>query len=303
MELTTFLFVTGFLLVVAGVAIYGALHARRRAALIKATPTSNIGMAQDGYGEFEGTVEAIDGPPIVAPLTHTPCAWYHARLEKWAKGGRSSEGGYSTVEESTSGAPIMLRDATGVCLVFPYGAEVTATDKSQWTGATAVPADRNPEKVGPAGSLSQGFVVSGTTNTTFRYFEERIYIGDPLLVLGEFSQRQFESDEEDLDEDDLDDDDVTEDADAGESGDSADADGDSNRAMWDDSDRANELTTRAEQTTRACVQRGTGGKPFIITTTPQATHVYMADMGGQVALYLALVPIGLIALMLYARFG
>ena len=40
-------------------------------------------MAQDGYCEFEGTIEAIAGPQVIAPLTHLPCAWYHAKLEKW----------------------------------------------------------------------------------------------------------------------------------------------------------------------------------------------------------------------------
>ena len=45
-------------------------------------------------------------------------------------------------------------------------------------------------------------------------------------------------------------------------------------------------------------------KPFIMTTTPQATHIYMTDMGGQAALYVARrSALGLIALLLYARFN
>ena len=55
-----------------------------------------------------------------------------------------------TIQESTSSAPILLRDASGVCLVLPYSAEVTPTDKSVWTGPTAVPTDRNPPRVGRA---------------------------------------------------------------------------------------------------------------------------------------------------------
>lgn len=305
MALVPFLFVNGFLLVFTGVLIFGALHARRRAAVVKATPTSNIGMAQDGYCEFEGTVEAIGGTPILAPLTQTPCAWYHAKLEKWERRGGNQKSGYMTIQDSTSSAPIMLRDATGVCMVFTYGADVTPTDKSQWTGPTPTPSDRNPERVGPTGSLSQGFTVSGT-QTRDRYFEERIYVGDPLLVLGEFTRRQFEpdveEDEDDMDagdltdaaeEDPLDEEDAPEDADA----DKWDA------SVWEDSGRDDELTTQAEQTTRACVQRGSGRKPFIITTMPQATHLYVADVGSQAALYLSLFPLGLIALIWYARFG
>jgi hypothetical protein len=302
MDTTAFLFVNAFLLAIASVAIYASLHARRRAALVKATPTSNIGMAQDGYCEFEGTVEAIDGPPVISPLTRIPCAWYHARLQRWNRGGRNSDGSYVTIEEATSGAPIMLRDSTGVCLIFPYGAEVTPTDKSQWTGPTAQPADRNPPKVGPEGALSQGFTVSGTANTKYRYFEERIYIGDPLLVLGEFTRRQFEAAEEDEEDvEDFDEDDHPDEPEAAD--DDVAAEDAIDAADWDDSDRANKLTTRAEQTTRACIQRGSGSKPFIVTTTPQATHVYVTEIGGQAAMYVALVPLSIIGLMLYARFG
>ena len=67
--------------------------------------------------------------------------------------------------------------------------------------------------------------------------------------------------------------------------------------------RADDLTAIAEQTTRACIRKGSGAKPFIMTTTPQATHVYMSEVGGQVALYLAALPLGLVALLLYARYG
>ena len=309
MALVPFLFVNGFLLVFAGVLIFGALHARRRAAVVKATPTSNIGMAQDGYCEFEGTVEAIGGKPILAPLTQTPCAWYHAKLEKWERRGGNQKSGYVAIQEATSNAPIMLRDATGVCLVFAYGADVTPTDKSQWTGPTPNPSDRNPERVGPSGSLSQSFTVSGTANTKYRYFEERIYVGDPLLVLGEFSRRQFEPDEED-DVDDVDDMDAGDLTDAAEEDplddEDAPADADADEldvSVWEVSGRDDELTTQAEQTTRACVQHGSGSKPFIITTMPQATHLYVADVGSQAALYLALFPLGLIALIWYARVG
>ena len=74
-------------------------------------------------------------------------------------------------------------------------------------------------------------------------------------------------------------------------------------ADWDDSTLADDLTSRAEEITRACIQRGSGGKPFIMTTTPQAAHVYMSEVGGQAALYFAALPLGVLALLLYARFG
>ena len=57
-------------------------QARRRAALVQAMPTTNIGMAVDGYVEFEGRTEAVEGPPLLTPLTRQPCAWYHAQVRK-----------------------------------------------------------------------------------------------------------------------------------------------------------------------------------------------------------------------------
>ncbi len=46
---------TALPLVAAIALIVAGLRARQRAALIEATPTSNIGMATDGYCAFEGS--------------------------------------------------------------------------------------------------------------------------------------------------------------------------------------------------------------------------------------------------------
>src|SRR5262245_61093743 len=66
-----FLIINGFLLAMAGAAIAATVHARRRAARMRDTPTANIGMAEDGYREFEGTIAAIPGAEVIAPLTQT----------------------------------------------------------------------------------------------------------------------------------------------------------------------------------------------------------------------------------------
>jgi hypothetical protein len=196
-----------------------------------------------------------------------------------------------------------------VCIVFPFRAEVTATDKSQWTGGSAVPTDRSPPRLGPTESTSAGIQVAGGPNSRFRYSEERIYIGNPLFVLGEFVARLANEDE---DEDEETDDDVTasDDQDGEEDMELADADqkeaddeDDGAGPEWDDSARSEELTNRAQQITRAFIAHGTGARPFIMSTTPQATHVYMSDVGSQAALYMAALPLGLVALLLYARYG
>jgi hypothetical protein len=295
MDLVPFLFINGFLLAIAGVIIAAVLHARRRSALVKSMPTSNIGMA-------------ADGSQVIAPHTQTPCAWYRAKLENWVRSTGNRSGSWQTVRESTSSSPLLLRDTTGACIVFPFRAEVTPTDKSQWTGASAEPTDRNPPRLGPTESTSTGVEVAGGSSSRFRYSEERIYVGDPLFVLGEFIARMADEDEDEDDEA-IDDDLAAGDEQDGEDDRELDADAedddedDGAGPEWDDSSQSEELTKRAQQITRAFIARGTGARPFIMSTTPQATHVSMSDVGSQAALYLAALPLGLMAMLLYARYG
>jgi len=95
-----FLFMLAVLLAMAAVAFYAGMQARRRAALMESMPTSNIGMAADGYVEFEGRIEAVDGATLIAPLTRVPCAWYHAHVEKYVGKSRNGSGdGWVTVRK------------------------------------------------------------------------------------------------------------------------------------------------------------------------------------------------------------
>lgn len=196
----------------------------------------------------------------------------------------------------TSNTPFLVRDATGVCLVEPDGAEVTPTDKSVWYGATAMPQDRNPARVGPGESATGMVKVSGGPNSRYRYSEERIYAGNPLLVLGEFTTERHKAafgaagDEDDADEED--------------GGDDADADlTDEDRDEIAEFERAEALTARAREMTKASIGRGSGAQPFILSTTLQAVHVAQTSMGGQAALAVAVVPAAIAVLLLWARFG
>ena len=201
LPLPVFVVMIAFGLAMAGVVIAAGLHAQRRAKLISDTPTSNIGMASDGYCEFEGVVEAIGGQTVTAPLTQSPCVWYHAKVEKWVSRSTSQGSSYwATAKETTSHAPFFVRDATGVCIVQPDGGEVTPTDKSQWIGGGIEPTDCNPARLPPTESTTPIVEVSGGPNSRFRYSEERIYDGNPLLVLGEFSRGRFDTPEEEPDD-------------------------------------------------------------------------------------------------------
>lgn len=293
------------LLAMAGVAVYAGLTARRRTALVSGTPTTPIGMATDGYREFEGTIEAVEGG-VKAPLTQWPCVWYHAKVEKFERirADRDSHRDWKTVKEWTSGAPFLVRDATGVCIVDPHRAEVTPTDKSLWYGATQTPTDRNPAKVGPTESAKGMVEIAGTPNAKFRYSEERMYAGDPLLVLGEFSSQRFNAGAAGNDEDDEDETDVDEaDVEAGEDDDDADSGGGDEDGDAGDVERDDALFDKAQKVTRATIARGSGAQPFIVTTTSQAQHVALTAVGGSAALGIAAVPLALALLLLWARFG
>ncbi|HUU33388.1 MAG TPA: hypothetical protein VMW48_04955, partial [Vicinamibacterales bacterium] len=121
-----FLAMMGVPLAMAATAVIAGLNARRQATLLKTTKTSLIGMAEDGYREFEGVVEAIDGRAVVAPLTGSPCCWYSAKVERWARprSGDIKKFQWQTVRSVTSSAPFFVRDATGACAVRVYAAEV-----------------------------------------------------------------------------------------------------------------------------------------------------------------------------------
>ena len=88
---------------------------------------------------------------------------------------------------------------------------------------------------------------SGSASQRYRYSEERIYVGDPLLVLGEFSRRQFESD---LEDDDEEDDDVDDEAPEGE-GDAATGDSEGNKATTRTTPTRTMPSTKPTGTTRA----------------------------------------------------
>jgi hypothetical protein len=186
---------------------------------------------------------------------------------------------WHTVHDWTSNAPFFIRDATGVAIVDPFRAEVTATDKSEWLGKTEKPADRNPKKFKPTESVHGGFQMAVTGD--FRYSEERIYAGDPLLVLGEFKTHTFDAaDDEDDDE-----------GGAGAS------------EMDPDEKRDTALLASAQKLTRATIGRGSGKQPLIITTTPQAQHIALSEKGGVAAYAIALVPLAVALWLLWARFA
>ena len=133
--------------------------------------------------------------------------------------------------------------------------------------------------------------VERNRDDTFRYYEERIYIGDPLLVLGNFWRGRFGDDE---DEDD--DDEPYEDEPAGDEDEAA-----LDRA-WNNDRLVDDLARRINAVTPSWVGSAPG-KPFIISTRLQALDIAEAEMGGKAMTTVALLPLAIGLMLLYARFG
>jgi hypothetical protein len=180
--------------------------------------------------------------------------------------------------------------------VYPFGAEVTPTDRSVWLGPTAVPVDRNPERHLLTDLPAVTGEVAGGPNGRFRYTEERIYPGDSLLVLGHFNSGRFASSASDDDEEVV--------GEAGEGEGPATLAGDDEPAdAWDDSEITDRLTALAQSSSRSSIGPGPGGQPFVVSATPQAQHLHLTEVGSSGALTIALVPLAIAALLLWTRFG
>lgn len=312
---TVFLAMVGVPLAMAAVAAIAGWHARGRAQLVSRTKSAKVGMAEDGYRTFEGTTEAIAGETVRAPLTGAECVWYSAKVEHWTRVGTSSSNRrneWRTVRSTTSSAPFFVRDQTGVCAVNVFGAEVTPTDRSMWTGASLEPDDRNPPRVGPTQSTHGMVQIAGGPNSHYRYSEERIYAGDPVTVLGVFKSHRFDA----RDLDDLPSElpvDLPPSAPAHletAPAPAVDAAADATAAEppedpWDTADRERQetLAARALEVTKAEIEKGGRGQPLVITTVSAAAHTAMMEMGSQAAFMVALVPLGIAVWVVVARFG
>lgn len=133
--------------------------------MIEDVPTSRARSATQGYVELQGDAELMDGPPILAPMSRREVAWWSLRVEK-----RSGDR-WKQVSFETSDALFYLRDATGVCIVDPDGANITTPHKRTSRGGR------------PSVTLIGGL---GGLGGEYRYHERLLLPGDHLFVIGQF---------------------------------------------------------------------------------------------------------------------
>lgn len=117
----------GIAIGIAALSVFGWLGSLQRWRSIKDTPTSQVASAAQGYVELIGRGKALEGLPLVSPLTGLPCLWYHYSVEE-----KDSDGKWQHQRSETSDLSFIIRDASGECLVDPEGAEVLSIRKDSW---------------------------------------------------------------------------------------------------------------------------------------------------------------------------
>jgi hypothetical protein len=173
---------------------------------------------------------------------------------------------------------------------------VTPSDKSVWYGARAEPDDRSPARVAASDCASAAVEVAGGPQRKYRFTEERIYADVPLLVLGELTRFQSGADEDERDDESMPGP-AFQDAHLGAEGPSDISE------SWEDEALVERIDAATARAARFFVSRGSGQRPFILSTTLQAIHAAQQEMGSQAALSLAPAPLLVAVFLLWVRFA
>lgn len=171
------------------VSFLAAVRFLRRARIIENTPTARVFSAPQGYIELEGMARAFAGEPLLAPMSLTPCVWYHYTIEEFTASGFGRKKRWRVIQRDTSDSLFTFQDGSGECLIDPEGAEVSPLTRQVWSGNSAVPGDA---LIAGREVLTSLGVAMGLSR--YRFTEERIHPDDPLYVLGSF--RTVTGDEE-----------------------------------------------------------------------------------------------------------
>ncbi|HPF59743.1 MAG TPA: hypothetical protein PK820_13255 [Candidatus Competibacteraceae bacterium] len=147
------------------IASYGALYFGRRAWRLADTPIARIRSAPQGYVELYGRAQLMEGPPVLAPLSHLPCVWYYYEIEE-----RSSNGRWWPVDSGESDSLFLLDDGTGRCVINPDGAHFVKTRRDVWYASES-------------GVRSHALWGIGAA---YRHIEQRIMPGEELHAIGGF---------------------------------------------------------------------------------------------------------------------
>ena len=143
---------------------YGALYYGRRAWRLADTPIARIRSAPQGYVELYGHAGLMEGPPILAPLSLLPCAWYRYQTEE-----RLNQR-WQPVDSGESDSLFLLDDGTGRCVINPDGADFIKIRRDVWYG-------------NESGARTHALWGMGAA---YRYTEQRLMPGEEVHAIGWF---------------------------------------------------------------------------------------------------------------------
>ena len=169
-------------LAAAGYALYLAYRNFKKSRLIEDMPTSLIRSASQGFTELIGIGKPY-GEHLNSPLSATPCLWWYYSIEQYKSSGKSSS--WVRLESGSSEQAFNIDDSSGLCLVMPEGADLTARHNKKWQGRLRHPlggaGKKSTSTLGRLLSTNIGF------GKRYRYTERMIKEHDPLYILGHFS--------------------------------------------------------------------------------------------------------------------
>lgn len=178
-----FWFWSGALAIAVISAFFASFRFFRHARLMEDIPTARVRSAPQGYVELLGTARLMDGPPIVCPLSGTPCLWWNYHVQKKVRSGKNTH--WRTVSKGQSEDLFWLEDDTGRVVVDPAGATVVPGITRTWYG-------NSPH---PSQPPATGSVLGGGG---YRYSEKLLAMDSPLYALGEFTTRRHTGDRQQL---------------------------------------------------------------------------------------------------------
>jgi len=108
-------------------------HYLSRARELEDAPQSRIRSAAQGYVQLLGRARLMPGPPILSPLSGTPCVWWHCRVVD------TSDKHNDVLIDAASEDLFYLSDTTGDCIVDPVGANVEPNISRSWRGHARKP--------------------------------------------------------------------------------------------------------------------------------------------------------------------
>ena len=177
-----FMLWAGLLLAATAYALYLAYRNFKKSRLIEDMPTSLIRSASQGFTELIG-IGKPHGEHLSAPLTATPCLWWYYSIEQYKSSGKSSS--WVKIESGSSEQPFNIDDNSGLCLVMPEGADLTARHNKKWQGRLRHPLGGSGKK--STSTLGRLLNTNIGFGKRYRYTERLIKEHDPLYILGHFS--------------------------------------------------------------------------------------------------------------------